>query len=228
MILINSKISENEKLAFVKKYYRSFEKGQNVVLDDVLLTSASNKIYIGEHNNATIITHAEIPYLINYDARNIGIHERQHPLCSKLTKTFPNSEIFCFYFNDVSNYFGYTVFSNGLRIRYKNNFVSDYFSKVKEAGNLLDSEKNYYAFSKIIHIEPGDKVIIDLENNIFAHYNLLSQREYYLNTNTNKELKKLNEYQCAFNVIMDTSKVFLGQTLEKLPLEKIIMAEYGS
>lgn len=225
MILIDTTITEQQKIDFVQKYYKSYSKKEAVVLDNVLMPS-DKSLYIGEYNNATIITHYEIPYLINYDARSIETFEKKHPLCSKLTKAFPKNNIFCFYFNSVSNLFGYTAFNNEVRTRYKNNFLTTDVDIVKEVGNLLDTEKTYYAHSKIVSCEPGNKVIYDSAKNIFIHNNMLFKREYLINLGTDKEIRSLNEHQCALNIIMDTSKVFLGEKLELLHLEKIMTTKY--
>ena len=182
-----------------------------------------------QKNNATIITHFEIPYLLNVDARQIGTFERKHPICSKPIKAFPDNEIFCIYFNDINNSFGYTAFSNGLWIRYKNNFLNDKpWEIVKETGNLLAAEQNYYAYSKILTCEPGEEMYLSRQDNIFFHKNMFFEREYYLHVGTDKAIRTLNEYQCAYEVIMDISKELLGNRLERLHLETIPMMEYGS
>lgn len=229
MILVKGTISESEKLNFVKKYYRSFEKKEtNEVLDNVLMPK-NKSIYIGEYNNATIITHFEIPHLLNFDASRIGTFEQKHPLCSKLIKTFPKNEIFCIYFNDINNSFGYTAFANGLRTRYKNNCRTNKpWEIVKETGNLLAAEQSYYAYSKILTCEPGEEMYLSSRDNIFFHKNMFFEREYYLNVGSDKAITTLNEYQCAYEVIMDISKEVLGERLERLHLETIPMVEYGS
>lgn len=231
MILVKGTISEDEKINFVKKYYRSFEKKEtNAVLDSVLMPRKS--IYIGEYNNATIITHFDIPYHLNFDASQLGTFENKHPLCSKLLKTFPKNEIFCIYWNDINNTFGYTAFSNGLRTRYKNNFINHRYNKplevVKETGNLLEAELNYYAYSKVLHCFPGDEMYLSSRDKILVHKNMFFEREYYWNVGSDKEIETLNEYQCAHEVVMDISKEVLGKRLDALHLETIPMVEYGS
>lgn len=230
MILVKGTISEAEKINFVKKYYRSFEKKETKnVLDSVLMPYDS--IYIGEYNNATIITNFDIPYYINDYSGELGTFEKKHPICSKLLKTFPKNEIFCIYWNDINNTFGYTAFSNGLRTRYKNNFINHKYNMpsemVKEKGGLLEAEQNYYAYSRVLRCEPGDEKSV-IKDNIIMHINMFFEREYYLNIGTGKEIRTLNEYQCAHEVIMDISKEVLGKRLDLLHLETIPMVEYSS
>lgn len=144
----------------------------------------------------------------------------------------PKNEIFCIYRIDINNTFGYTAFFNGLRTCYKNNFINHQYNKplemVKETGNLLEAELNYYAYSKVLHCEPGDEMYLSFQDKILAHKNMFFEREYYRNVGSDKEIRTLNKYQCAHEVIMDISKEVLGKKLDVLHLEKIPMTEYGS
>ena len=103
-ILINRVLSEEEQTTFVREYYRSYAlKGE--VMPEAALHPAGRDMFFGSVGGTTIPTHNEIPYSINYDARNIGVYERRHPLLSKLTKQFPKQDRFCRYFNSVGVYF---------------------------------------------------------------------------------------------------------------------------
>lgn len=227
MILINTTISEQEKLDFVKKYYRSFENKGTAVLDNVLLPSGLG-IYIGEYNHCTIITHNEIPRIINHGEANTGTAKGEKAQAVKLMKAFPKNDIFCCYFNSVSGDFGYTAFSNRMRTRYKNNIIIKSHNLgqeiVHEGGALLKAEESYYAASKIIFSQPKLKLSVSNEGKYVSIQDpdrLYTEREYYF------EGRTLNEYQCAYNVIMDTTKSYLGEKLELLHLENIKMTEYS-
>ncbi len=229
MILINTTINEQEKLDFVKKYYKSFEKKGSAVLDNVLLPDGAD-MYIGEYNNCTIITHSEIPYVLNFGEAKTGSAKGEGIRALKLMKAFPKNEIFCFYFNSVSGYFGYTAFKNSMRTRYKNNITTRSLNLgqeiVHEGGELLKTEEKYYASSKIIFSKPKLKSWLNSENKIVSVEDperLYLEREYNPENNTGT----LNEYQCVYRVIMDTTKLYLGEQLELLHLEKIEMTKYS-
>ncbi|WP_196889007.1 hypothetical protein [Aureivirga sp. CE67] len=224
MILIDKKLDEDAKIEFVRKYYKSYIKGSNTSLE-LSLNPKNNSIYIGNYGNSTIITHFEIPLHINWEVKDIGKFEKKHNKTSKLCKTFDDCNIFCVYLNSVGTVFNYSFFKNGERIRHKRNQIKGNFDLCEEVGSLLMAEQEYYSFSKIKHIEKGREVNYGKKIGIL-HKTYYCSREYYSLKRINNEEESLSEFQCAYEVIMNTTKQFLNRRLDEMELENILMIEY--
>ena len=223
-VLINRVVPEEEQMTLVRKYYRSYSRKGEVTLEEALHPTGRD-MFFGRVGDATILTHYEIPYLINHYPHDIGVYEQKHPLFSKLTKTFPTEDLFCCYFNSVGVYFSYSFIRAGLRTRFRRSDPPDNMV-VEEAGNLLPEEVPYYAFSRILPIEPGRP--LKYPNGAFIHTTLKIRREYYREASLDTDTpESRSEFQAGNAIIMDVSRSFLGERLDRLPLERIAMTRYA-
>lgn len=225
MFLVNKLLDEEQKLSFVKKYYRSYEK-KSITNLDLVLYPRNNSLYMGDYNGSTIITHCDLPKCVNWEAKDVGVFERKQIKTSKLCRFFKDSDIFSIVFSDVGSIYNYAFFRKGYRIRHKRNQIRNDFNLCEEVGNPLPEEQEFYAYSRILKIEPGRKVVYS--NSIGTlHKNYYSSREYYSKYQIETEGNPLGEYQFGYEIIMACSKRFLGKRLEQLHLDKIPMIEFG-
>jgi hypothetical protein len=163
IIIQNPQNFRNEELLLEKLGFKDFEYQGDTTLDECMYTG-DNSVNIGYYNGNIIICE-DYQVIDNFFTYKLTEIER------KVIEIFPKSEILAVCCVSATNFHGYSLTKNGIKIRFKSIGAEE---DLKEYGEPLEEEKEIY--NKAI-IKNGERIWIfpDMPNEEFKEDQLMEE-----------------------------------------------------